>query len=247
MSGGTTSGRVDRSWPNLTNVGPSSSRTSRRCWPRAEARRARPPRWRGPFAAEISLRPVRRCGRDQGHEIRAIPDVALYPVIPIIAGREPVTVDPHIDAGFLEEIAQSAHRRLILVRIADEDRALRHIRTGVVVVPRRRDRGHRLTTCRALLPARREFGDKLRRRTGQDFCPPAEMSQKQDQIAVPTGAAADQQFHLAPAQRQLPALGDAQQKPRQPVGIGAADEKQMIVPQRIEEVLGHIDPRLHVI
>src|SRR5690242_19384957 len=36
MSGGTTSGRVERSWPNFTNVGPSSSSTSRRCWPRAE-------------------------------------------------------------------------------------------------------------------------------------------------------------------------------------------------------------------
>ena len=37
MSGGTTSGRVDSSCPNLTNVGPSSSNTSRRCCPRADA------------------------------------------------------------------------------------------------------------------------------------------------------------------------------------------------------------------
>ncbi len=36
MSGGTMSGRVDRSCPNFTNVGPSSSSTSRRCWPRAD-------------------------------------------------------------------------------------------------------------------------------------------------------------------------------------------------------------------
>ena len=36
MSGGTTSGRVDSSCPNFTNVGPSSSNTSRRCCPRAE-------------------------------------------------------------------------------------------------------------------------------------------------------------------------------------------------------------------
>ena len=36
MSGGTTSGRVESSWPNLTNVGPSSSSISRRCRPRSE-------------------------------------------------------------------------------------------------------------------------------------------------------------------------------------------------------------------
>ena len=35
MSGGTTSGRVESSWPNLTNVGPSSSSISRRWRPRA--------------------------------------------------------------------------------------------------------------------------------------------------------------------------------------------------------------------
>ena len=35
MSGGTMSGRVESSWPNLTNVGPSSSSISRRCRPRA--------------------------------------------------------------------------------------------------------------------------------------------------------------------------------------------------------------------
>ena len=34
MSGGTMSGRVESSWPNLTNVGPSSSSISRRCRPR---------------------------------------------------------------------------------------------------------------------------------------------------------------------------------------------------------------------
>ena len=37
MSGGTTSGRVESSWPNLTKVGPSSSSISRRCWPRCDA------------------------------------------------------------------------------------------------------------------------------------------------------------------------------------------------------------------
>src|SRR5919204_2801573 len=36
MSGGSTSGRVERSCPNLTKVGPSSSSISRRCWPRCE-------------------------------------------------------------------------------------------------------------------------------------------------------------------------------------------------------------------
>ena len=36
MSGGTTSGRVESSWPNLTNVGPSSSSISRRRRPRSE-------------------------------------------------------------------------------------------------------------------------------------------------------------------------------------------------------------------
>ena len=36
MSGGTMSGRVESSWPNLTKVGPSSSSSSRRCWPRCE-------------------------------------------------------------------------------------------------------------------------------------------------------------------------------------------------------------------
>ncbi len=35
MSGGTMSGRVESSCPNLTNVGPSSSSISRRCRPRA--------------------------------------------------------------------------------------------------------------------------------------------------------------------------------------------------------------------
>ena len=34
MSGGTMSGRVERTWPNFTNVGPSSSSISRRCTPR---------------------------------------------------------------------------------------------------------------------------------------------------------------------------------------------------------------------
>ena len=41
MSGGTTSGRVESSWPNLTNVGPSSSSISRRCRPRAVPSTAR--------------------------------------------------------------------------------------------------------------------------------------------------------------------------------------------------------------
>ncbi len=36
MSGGTMSGRVERSWPNLTNVGPSSSSIARTRWPRVE-------------------------------------------------------------------------------------------------------------------------------------------------------------------------------------------------------------------
>ena len=36
MSGGTTSGRVESSWPNFTKVGPSSSSASRRRWPRFE-------------------------------------------------------------------------------------------------------------------------------------------------------------------------------------------------------------------
>ena len=35
MSGGTMSGRVESSWPNFTNVGPSSSSISRRCLPRS--------------------------------------------------------------------------------------------------------------------------------------------------------------------------------------------------------------------
>ena len=37
MSGGMTSGRVERSWPNLTNVGPSSSSISRSRRPRSDA------------------------------------------------------------------------------------------------------------------------------------------------------------------------------------------------------------------
>ena len=37
------SGRVESSWPNLTNVGPSSSSISRRCRPRSRARRASRP------------------------------------------------------------------------------------------------------------------------------------------------------------------------------------------------------------
>ena len=49
MSGGRTSGRIESSWPNLTKVGPSSSRSSRRCLPRSEAGALeRPPPFRRP-------------------------------------------------------------------------------------------------------------------------------------------------------------------------------------------------------
>ncbi len=36
MSGGRMSGRIESSCPNFTNVGPSSSSSSRRCLPRSE-------------------------------------------------------------------------------------------------------------------------------------------------------------------------------------------------------------------
>ena len=53
MSGGTMSGRVESSWPNLTNVGPSSSSISRRCWPR----------WVGAASASSDATGVRGQGR----------------------------------------------------------------------------------------------------------------------------------------------------------------------------------------
>ena len=48
MSGGRTSGRIESSWPNLTKVGPSSSRSSRRCLPRSEAGPSRTSPFRRP-------------------------------------------------------------------------------------------------------------------------------------------------------------------------------------------------------
>jgi hypothetical protein len=53
MSGGTTSGRVERSCPNLTNVGPSSSSIARRRRPRSEAVAT------SPFASPGTRSPMR--------------------------------------------------------------------------------------------------------------------------------------------------------------------------------------------
>src|SRR3954451_4538879 len=71
MSGGTTSGRVESSCPNLTNVGPSSSSISRRCRPRAvpsiagspalRPSTAYPKPWRTATCAISLRRPRFRC------------------------------------------------------------------------------------------------------------------------------------------------------------------------------------------
>ena len=64
-SGGTMSGRVERSWPNLTNVGPSSSSISRRRWPRGDrppsASTSRPRRERTAPGPRVSNRYPKPC------------------------------------------------------------------------------------------------------------------------------------------------------------------------------------------
>ena len=72
MSGGITSGRVERSWPNLTNVGPSSSSISRSRRPRSAScvssllrrRSIRYPKpWRVATRPISESRPILRWGR----------------------------------------------------------------------------------------------------------------------------------------------------------------------------------------
>ena len=177
-------------------------------------------------------------GRDHRDEIRAARDVALDLAIVVVASLEPVHVEPGGDAGRFQSRLDPLDGGQVVAGVADEHRAIGHL-------ARRRHealRGGHLARAGQLalarLPALVQFVDELLR-AAVEARAHADLLQERHQPLVLAGMAVGKDLADIARVRQAPALGHAQEQPRQPVGEVAADEQQVVVFQFVEQFLRH--------
>ena len=94
--------------------------------------------------------------------------------------------------------------------------------------------------------AGREFADKFRRiALLEDLGAVGEIFQEEDQIRLRSHAAISDDLQFLALQGEASALGDADEKARQPVGKGVADQQQVARFQFVEQHIGPFRLRLH--